>query len=573
MPPARFVRPTEPAPRVDWDSELETDLWADLCQNNFWHFTKECYGIDHHPKGGWLSEGIHKPLCDWYQQHVMDWLRHRNDEIPKQKNLFVVIFREGGKTHIITRAGSAWLCLQDPELAGAIGSETDIQAMEFVRPIGDLWKGNDPHQRWTEFYGNWHNPERTWRRDSLVHAARRGVATQEPSLVAFSVASGLTGMHPDFYVLDDPLSYEGMAANANLNNVVIDHVSSMIPVLKRNGLRVHVGTRYSDGDWISDQLRKHGARSVSGMPMPGVTPHPDGMYDVYFLAARDITGKPVLPSKWPEDALLQYEKDNNQRYWAQVMNAPGSSEHNKLTRKKVEELMVDRKDVPRNLRISMHGDTAFKSRNKQGRGDSTVLELWGHSRDGSGDVYFLEAYGSNRWRVEHFKSRFITLLQQLKGRGQWPFIYTEDAETGGHTGSWELVLQGWCHEVGLPCPQIELITRQGKAKEKRIAEATSYWVDGKVKLVRDAPGLDQLVDQMLAFDPWFDDYADAGADVFSKKVYTPQRLQNRTIQPIISMPYDDILRPTFNLQEQRSLFQRRQNNENEQVPPIGWDSD
>lgn len=527
-----------------WDTRIERALLADACQQSFWTFAREAYGIANNPRGGWLTERVHKPLCDWFEKHVKEWLEARKAGGRDQKHLMILIPREFGKTTLITNAGLLWMHTLDPELSTYIGSENKELAIQFLNPIKASISGEDPYQKFTWLYGNWFHKDRVWKSEEVVHGARVNIAIRDPSFGIWGVATGLTGRHPDVICLDDPISYERLESDSGWLQTVNQHIDSLIPVLQGNGLRIVIGTRYADGDHFGSLLRTLGCRSISGMPYDEAEPKADGIFDVYYLSGRDLRRNPVLPEVWSATRLNEFEKRNSLKYYAQIENDPHTGSHVPLTRRQIDQLWVKREDVPRNLRVSVHCDTAFKYRERAARGDSSVIAMWGHARDGSGEVYFLGAYGSNSWRVEQFNDRLIITLQELKRQGRWPFKLTDEAEVGGKAGTWELTIQSWCHAAGLPTPPLLLIHRAGKKKIARLTEAASFWVDRKVRLVEDAPGAEELIGQMLKIGTSeHDDYADCCSDVFHKEVYVPTRLAagDEPFDPV--RPYDEFLQP------------------------------
>lgn len=529
---------------MPWASEEERVLLADRCKNSFWDFCDYALGYGRED-WTWWTERVHRPFCNWFEAHVKDWEANRRqpDGSPRSKHLMICVHREFGKTMIITKAGLLWIHLRNPDISTYIGSSTVTRAGLFFNPLKEVLAGNDPDSRFTWLYGNWYDPDRTWSAESFTHAARVNMARTEPSVGTWGVETGLVGMHPDVGFLDDPIDYEKMASDATWLGKVNTHVASLSPVFRADSLFVYTGTRYHDADFIGEALRLEGAKTITGMPMAQVRESPDGKWHVYFRAARDAEGNPTFVENWPDDRLRAYERQHSLQYAAQLMNDPNTGAHVALTEAQVDQLWVDSKDVPKNLRHSLHVDTAFKRRESTARGDYTVIVHMGHARDGSGEVYMLGAYGSNRWRVEDFNNQLVTLLQRLRSARQWPFVLTDEAEMGGKYGTWELTIQTWCHGSGIPAPQIKLLNRGGKKKVTRLIEAASYWVDGKMKLVRGANGVDQLVEQMLRIGTSVhDDYADAAADVFHKEVYVAARQAGwRDPDPKPQRPYDDLL--------------------------------
>lgn len=526
---------------LSWPLEDERELWADICRDDFFWFCDVALGYGR-PEYAWWTPRVHKPFCDWFQKHIEEWTHWRELGERRTKYLMVIVHREFGKTMIITKAGQLWLHLREPNLSSYIGSSTVSRAQLFFAPLKAILQANDPDSWFSWLYGNWYDPSRTWTTYEVVHAARTNLARTEPSVGTWGVETGLVGMHPDAGFMDDPVDYEKMGTDSAWLGKVNTHMHSLAPVFKADSLFVYTGTRYHDADPIGENLRNAGVASLTGMDCPSVIPREDGRWHVYFRAARYPDGRPSYAENWPESRLKEYETANPLQYAAQLMNDPNTGQHVPLTAEQVEHLWVDSKDVPRNLRTSVHIDTAFKSKESIARGDESVIQVWGHEQ-GTGDVYFLEGYGSNRWRIEDFNNKLISVLQRLRAQKRWPFILTDEAEVGGKYGTWELTIQSWCHSAGIPSPAILLLNRGAKKKVSRIVEAASYWVDGHVKLVKGAPGVDKLVDQMLRIGTSAtDDWADAGSDVFAKTVYVPMRRSGeKNLSPVPQRPWDEEL--------------------------------
>lgn len=536
--------------RPRWDGDGEREFWRFACRESFWTFLMFCFGAEKRVKENrpWIDPNVHRPMCDWFEGHVKDWIQSRAAGRAHQKHLAVLIPREMGKTTIFTKAGLLWLHLLDSELSTYIGSEKTEFACDFLSSIKMILDGSDPDARFTWLYGNGYDPRRVWKSDAVTHAFRRGAMRTEPSFGAWGVESGLTGKHPDVLCLDDPTSYEKMASHINWLTTVNNHMDSLIPVLTTDGLLMIVGTRYHDGDHFGRSFRLDGVKSITGMPMPDVAVRPDGLWDVYFMAARDSKGVPTCPRTWPEHRLASYERKDPLKYAAQVMNDPANSEFNPLTRAQIDLLWIEDREVPKRLTYTMHCDTAFKTTERQARGDESVIEIWGHSRDGSGDVFFLEGYGSNIWRAEQYAEKLAILIQKYKKAGKRITMITDEMTPGGKDGAWELALQSFCHHAGVSLPPFKTLGRGGKKKLGRIIEAASFWSDGHVRLPKNAPGVERLVEQMARIgSAAHDDWSDAAADVFHKECYNVLHRQpekDEEGEPLEGRrPFDEYLKP------------------------------
>lgn len=504
-----------------WNAQAHRELLRRQCRDSFWTFLLYGYGAYYNPKGKrWLDPSIHKPLCDWFEGHIKAWLEERKNGKGTPLYLMVLVPRDVGKTTAITQAGLAWMHLLDPDISTYIGSERTDFAVDILSPIKNVLSGDDPHSRFAWLYGNWCAPNREWKQNQVVHAARSNLSRKEPSFGIWGVESGITGKHPDVLCLDDPISYEKMAAASTWIQTVNNHVDSLVPVLPSDGCLIFVGTRYHDGDHFGVALQKEGCKTISGMPMPAVQPREDGIWHAYFLSGRDGDGRPAIPTVWSEDRLKHFQRKNPLRYAAQILNDPMNSEYNPVTIDQIEKSYVLKKDYPKNLRITLHMDCAFKDQAKQAHGDYSVITAMGHTQDGSGNVYHLGSWGSNRWRGEDFGEELIRRVQHFRLTGYRIAMMTDEQTPGGHEGAWELLLRNWFHDAGIVMPTFISLPRGGKKKVQRHVEAANFIVDGHVFFCRENEGTEELVNQLLRIGGSInDDYVDTFSDAFNDRCY------------------------------------------------------
>ena len=358
-----------------WDTNAEREFWRRKCLDSFWWFFRIAYGYDFNPKGAagpnpWADESTHKPLCDWFEKHALEWLADRKAGKGKAKRLMVVVPRDFGKTTLLTQAGQIWLHLHDPELATYTGCETITRAREVLAGIKSVIGGADKYSRYSWLYGNQRHIKRTWKLDGVVTAARTNLSRRDASYGLWAVESGLVGLHPDGCFFDDPNTYERMERHADWLDMVCRHLDTLIPVFQRDALWMLTLTRYGDGDHAGRSLKFEGVASCEGMPMPGITIEPDGLWHVFFLDALDANDKLVMPKIWPRDRIAAFERRNPHRYWAQVRNNPTETPYNILPRSLIERMIVPPESIDlKKLRVTFHFDTAFKHPRRKARGE------------------------------------------------------------------------------------------------------------------------------------------------------------------------------------------------------------
>lgn len=535
---------TSATPTTNWDSEAERQFWASQCQKSFWDFCNYCLQLN---RFSWFTADIHKPLCDWFELHVRDWLQNRSKGLNSQKYLMVLIPRRAGKTTVITQAGLLWLHLQDPDLSTYIGSEKEELASVILQPLKTTLSGEDPFSRWVWLYGNWYTKNRQWKTNLAIHAARHNMSKKEPSFGTWGVESGLTGKHPDVLCLDDPTTYEKIASHSNWLETVNNHIASLFPVMQSNGLFIAVGTRYSDGDHFGKAIRVDGIKTWTGHTKSNIKIDPLGLWDSFYMAGRKADNTPALPEIWSEEQMRHYEANDPLKYAAQVLNDPSASKYNPLTRDQVLKCVITPNEIPKDLRVFFHADTAFKTQATQGRGDHTTLVINGHTYDGTGRVYVLEVQGSNWWRAEDFLKLLVEKVGEYKRKGYKIGAITDDKQVGGHEGSWALNIQNAFTDSKVYPPAFIPLSRQNRTKkEVRHVHAAAHVVDGRVFFANNCPNLERLLEQLTHIGANFqDDYIDAFSDSFVPEIYVAQGLNSETPEVRPKSIQESILSPTI----------------------------
>lgn len=539
---------------------------GEACRRSFRLFARVAFGIrfycEQRPDDRWWDDAIHGHLCDWLQEHTEAWEAKRAAGIRVPTKLLICIPRGFAKSTLVTAAYNTWLHLRNPELVTAISSFDEAKSIDFLRVIASTLSGEAAHGWFKALYGSWKpQDDRVWRKEAFVHAGRRNLGLRDPSFFTTSVAIGATGFRPDVFCLDDPIVEEKLTKEANWIEKAKDHVDSMRFAIKTNGLWVVCLTRYRDDDVAGKLLLDEG---VASWAPTGMQPEDDewvkgGPWHVFFMSARDAIGDPVLPAVWPEERLAEAEAVDPMGFAAQMMNKPAEGAHMPVRKEHIERLWVHEVNLPEEMRYSIHLDTAFKDRDKVGRGDYNVIQLWSHSTDGDGKVYYLEGRRSNEWGIEEFTAELVGLLKRLYREKMWPFVITDDQVSQKESQSYEAFLGGACRAARLPWPTYLPIPRAGRKKEVRIRSAALAWTTGKVRLVRGAREVESLVSEMRRIGiSSHDDMADAAADVFHPEVYVPELGAGAVgSPPPVERPYDMLMwvdPVTWNEEEVRKVY-------------------
>jgi hypothetical protein len=535
----------------NWDSSAERAFWRQKCKEDFWWFFKYAYGYDFNPKGGrgtspWLDEATHKPFCNWFQKHALEWLDDRKHGRRRAKKLIAIVPRDWGKTTLGAQAGQMWLHLHDPELATYTGADTLKRAREILQGIKAVLSGEDIYSRFAWLYGNQKATQRKWKVDGVVTAERTNLTRRDDSYGLWGVETSLVGLHPDGCFFDDPNTYERLERHADWLDVVNRHLDTLIPVFQADALWMLTNTRYGDGDHIGKSLKYEGIASVEGMPMPGYNTTPGGLWHVFFLDAEDSAGNPTMPRIWPKERIESFKSRNMVRYYAQVRNNPTQSPYNILTKEIVSRFIVqplDDKEL-KGMRVSIHLDTAFKSPKRKARGDRNVIGSVGHQKK-TGKCVFLGAAISTKWQSEEFRDALVETVKFWRAKGAKVVCITDEEEIGGKPGLWPAFLKTAFRLKNVEMPELMIFRRPGERKEERLNEAASLWREGRMLLPTNSPGLDDLIEEMTKIGmSEYDDVADAIADCFHKKVYSiiwQEKAESLAREQ--RNPFDEVLKP------------------------------
>lgn len=540
-------------PVADWDLEAERGIMAAACKERLWFFVKYAQGVALNPRGTWLDPVEDERFCDTLQAHVERWFRKRVDLYDGR--IMVIKSRDVGKTVICTKGLSLWMHVHDPDLATTLDSATSKRATDFLRAQKEVVSGRDPYAQFARYYGDWRDRDRLWNNDEFVHAKRLAMGISEPSFSTCSVETGVTAYHPDVLFLDDPITFEKLREEGNWLEVVNRHLISLGYALKRGGLFVYVGTPYDDRDAINTLAREEGFWAIHGQ-LPEFSFARGGKWALYFRPGRDENGLPNYPRVWTEEKMAREAKRSPKDFASQVLCTPLSGDFMPITRQQMDKLWVPRESVPRNVTATIHMDTAFKSPERAGRGDWNVIVVALHSQDGKGDVYYRECQGSNRWTQDEMLEHLAAQVLALRRERIHIRAITDEPEIGGHRGVWSRAIRSFLANLNIQSPPILTLDRAGNRKAVRIGEVAGFWTDGHVYLVKDAPGIMHLHNQMLNGGSYagHDDFADAAADAFNEKVYYGMQLpgMDAVWQPPFR-PYDDVLKDASGLYDDYML--------------------
>jgi len=527
-----------------WPTLSQRNFWRHVCSprsrhpDSFYWYMAKIHGMQafmrNEPAKQWFTRKLHKPYCEWKQNHYYRMFdAYKQVGVPCRVKLMTALPRGFLKTaHNV--GSKMWAHLENPDFAVRLGSSDDDLARDIFASIPQIYRGLDAYAAYHLYYGNWFDPKRKNTRDELVHAARRNTARKEPSYKIFSITTGYKGHHPEIAELDDPVDREKLKTaegSAHLQTANTSIIATR-PAMPECSLYEITMTRYNNDDPHGHYQHQEGVRSWTGQSCwdPDVKISEKGEWDVYHLTAREEdTNESIAPELNTTKDLDAYEASNTLEFWNQMMNQPARGDHMGLDISQLGELYVSPEaaaEIPGDFIICV--DTAFKldpQEVSQDACESVYVIAKRDSRPTKADYYVYECYSSRTDRIEEFTMALVLKIQEYQLKRRRIYNIT-DERSPGKIGAWFHYLMNMCHSKKVICPPTTELPRGGGKKSKKIQRlrvAAGFWADGRIKIVRGAPGSHKLLSQMSRFEvSGIKDLADAAADLFHPDIYVVQ---------------------------------------------------
>jgi hypothetical protein len=226
-------------------SDSDQDEWLferSACDQSFYYFTRQMGG--YLPKsGGDLSDIIHKPICDWWQD---------NSIVRK----FCYMPRDWRKTTVLTRWVNIWRYLKNPEVRILIASQKLDKPIEWIKWMEKIVLTHE-RLRWqypillqvdrgyTRSCGTWSQA------DCLL--PRTG-HYPEPTWKGIGITGAVQGGHYDFIHPDDMIGEKGMESATVMEDALrwFDNIDELLdqPIawMPNPSIVTGVGTHWAQGD-------------------------------------------------------------------------------------------------------------------------------------------------------------------------------------------------------------------------------------------------------------------------------------------------------------------------------------
>ena len=495
---------------------------------------------------------------------IDDWLEHRWDTLPdgslKQKvprKILINPPRKTFKTSGLSEVAPVFASCRDPNIVcGIMSASYQDLAVPIAENIRRHYSGAARDSKLTAFFGDFHasDSKNKWSGTDFT-IDQRTDARRDPTVSTYGVRMGVVGHHFDLFIIDDPVSNEAMRNNADWLDIVWKSWVDLSAALNPNSLVIVIMTRYHNADLagriIANEIIPHVKEQNGGtLPEDWSLSDPERLYHygkqagwtvIYRQSVTDPdseTPQYNFPGIWSPERVTEVRRGRRNTsdpesdeyselfFQCQLQNTPHLRRDNPVKEHHISIARGfpepwSREEAPRTGYVDFHCDFAFKSAEAYLRqsGDLSALHVK-TERDGT-------VWRINGWRgkvpQDEFGNRLIDMaywaLDEFNARIRYLSYDRITGQGSGDMSTAKWILGLFRRHPRLNTPNLVEI-RRTKRKEEFILDTVWAWQDGLVRLCKEAPYNDQLIDQMLniGYSPTDDD-ADAFAAAFHPDIY------------------------------------------------------
>lgn len=235
---------------------------------------------------------------------VLDFLQKSD-----KRTSLILMPRGSYKSSVVTVGHSVWQLLNDPNKRILVASETQRNAIRFVKEMKSHFEES---QKFRALYGDWTNKSNTWKEGEFIVKARNQVK-KEASVFASSLEKGtIVGLHFDTIILDDVVSKNNINSTEQIEKT-IEYYKLLLSILEPDGKIIVIGTRWSSYELYSWLQEEDGPEA--------------GNVDVFIRQAEDEQGNLLMPQVLSRSFLDQQRKTQGEWiYNCQYLNKSTSKE-------------------------------------------------------------------------------------------------------------------------------------------------------------------------------------------------------------------------------------------------------
>lgn len=183
---------------------------------------------------------------DWSRNPDLHEAIRRHIDKPTQFKLFLIP-RDHLKSSIITKGGSIYRMLQNPDIRILIANNTWDNSRKFLDSIRAYLA---PGLFLSQTFGTFQTDR--WNRDEII-IRQRTMILDAPTIATTGLEKEQTSQHYDLIIADDLVAREN-SSTPEQRSKVKDYINSLMALLEPHGELWVVGTRWSEDDAYGDLL-------------------------------------------------------------------------------------------------------------------------------------------------------------------------------------------------------------------------------------------------------------------------------------------------------------------------------
>lgn len=397
-----------------------------------------------------------------------------------------LVFRGAGKTTLCTVTKTIHYLLKDPNLRILLASKTAGNSEDFLKEIKGHFENNE---RLAEVFGQYYDTNRCTKWDNRkIEVLPRTTTSKEASITCVGTDSTIVSKHYDVIMCDDLVDEENARTKHMRDKVKTWYYQTLDPCLEPPSLDVpcrgeqhHLGTRYHFEDlWghlQANELKKH-TQIFPAINSKGQTP-------------------------WPKKYSLEWLKKKKRKAGVIIFNAQYQCDTESMKGEVFQYdncQMIDSDELPKKLRIYIGTDLAVS---QQQQNDKFALVVIGEDPI-AGSIFVLYAYTKQlRFRQQTKKAiqiydKYNPVRHGVEAQQYQGVFYQELQDIGKDEGNFDRRFQP---------------VFQTKDKHTRAWKLTAIFEDKRVFFVKGAPGIQELIDQLVLFPNHSNDDLFDGLDI------------------------------------------------------------
>jgi phage terminase large subunit-like protein len=377
-----------------------------------------------------------------------------------------LVFRGAGKSTICTITKSIHYLLKNPNLRILIASKTSGNAEGFLKEIKAHFEGNE---KLIEVFGEYFDPNKVGKWDNReIEVLPRTRHSKEASITCVGVDSTVVSKHYDVILSDDLVDEENSRTKYMRGKVRTWYYQTLDPCLEppdvdvpHRGEHHHLGTRYHYADlyghFIKNELEKH-HQVFPALDAEGRTPWPEKYPIKWFHGKKVKAGTIIFNAQYQCDTeamkgeIFQYDDCQP----------------------------IDADKVPKKVRIFMGEDLAISQKEQNDQFAQVIVAVDIHS-----NYYVMYAF------AKHLRFR------QQVSKTQATYHKYDPIRAAVEANAYQEALYHELKDTDVEMRVIPIHTSQDKIT--RAWKLSSIFEDKRMFFVKDAPGVLELIDQLVMF--------------------------------------------------------------------------